>query len=223
VFDTKFTYTDILKAIRTGQGLASTIEFFPEEGKYHYDGHRACNVSMVPSETVKLNNRCPVCDRALTIGVMHRVEQLADRPEGEKRPGAKPFQHLIPLSEIIASRLGTAVAAKKVFAVHADLMKAFGDEFNVLLDATRDAIAKVTDDKLAELIIADREQRIPFKPGYDGVFGYPDFSAYGVPGMTVAHPAEDAETAAESVKKADKAATHDKNQERKTQKSLGEF
>ena len=185
VFDTKLTYKDVISAIRTGYGLTSTIEFFPEEGKYHYDGHRACDVCLAPAASLKLNNLCPKCHRQLTVGVLQRVEALADRPEGQKSPKAKPFQHLIPLSEVIASRLGTAVTAKKVFAIHADLMKEFDNEFAVLRDASAERIAKVTDAKLAELILADRNETIPFRPGYDGVFGHPDFSAFGVPGMKV--------------------------------------
>ena len=185
IFDTKFTYKNILKAIRTGDGLTSTLEFFPEEGKYYCDGHRACGVCFTPAESLKHHNICPKCHTPLTVGVLQRVEKLADRPAGAKSPNAKPFQHLIPLSELIASRLGTAVAAKKVFSVHADLMKRFGNEFEVLLNATEKEIMKVTDAKLVELILANRQEKIPFHPGYDGVFGRPEFSAFGVPGMKV--------------------------------------
>jgi uncharacterized protein (TIGR00375 family) len=184
VFDCKLTYKDIVGAIRACD-VKSTLEFFPEEGKYHYDGHRVCDVCLKPSEALKLHNICPKCGRPLTIGVMHRVEQLADRPEREKGPNARPFVHLIPLSELIAAREGTAVASKKVFATHTALMERFGNEFNVLLDASPENIAKASDDKLAELIVANRSDKIPWHPGYDGVFGQPDWSGFGVPGMKV--------------------------------------
>jgi uncharacterized protein (TIGR00375 family) len=215
VFDTKLTYKAIIKALREGEGIKSTIEFFPEEGKYHYDGHRACSVCMTPSEALRLHNICPKCGRELTIGVMHRVEQLADRPEGEKSPNAKPFQHLIPLSEIIASRLGSAVAAKKVFAQHAALIERFGNEFEVLLNATAPEIAKVSDEKLAELVLANRSERIPFRPGYDGVFGHPDFSAFGVEGMKMVEPSDDAPAAQKKPGRPKK--------EQTPQKSLGDY
>jgi uncharacterized protein (TIGR00375 family) len=187
LFETKMTYKDIISAIRTGDGLSSTLEFFPEEGKYHYDGHRACDVCLKPSDALKLHNICPKCGKELTIGVMHRVEQLAERAEGVKSPNAKPFQHLIPLSELIAAREGCAVATKKVFATHFNLIKAFGDEFNVLLKADKEALAKIVDEKMTEIILANRNERIPFKPGYDGVFGTPDLSSYGLEGMKEQH------------------------------------
>jgi len=218
IFDTKLTYKDVIGAIRTGNGLSSTIEFFPEEGKYHYDGHRACNVRFHPSKTPK-NGLCPHCGRSLTIGVMHRVDDLADRPDGEKRPNAKPFQHLIPLSELIASRHGTAVASKKMWEVHTRLIKRFGNEYAVLLDAAAKDIAAATgnDAKLAELIVANRDETIPFKPGYDGVYGTPDFSNFGVPGMKVPAVADDGESFKDAQPK--KTAVS----QPKTQKKLGEW
>jgi len=109
----KLTYPAVLKAIRTGEGLKETIEFFPEEGKYHYDGHRNCNVCLSPQEAKKLNNICPVCKKPLTIGVVHRVDELADKPEGYKPKNAKPFRHLIPLSELISAGVGSGIATQK--------------------------------------------------------------------------------------------------------------
>ena len=119
----KLTYSDLLKAIRTGEGLKETTEFFPEEGKYHYDGHRNCNVCLSPKEAMKLNNICPVCRKPLTIGVLHRVDELADKPEGYKPKTAKPFRHLIPLSELIAHGVGTGIATQKVWKVYNELIK----------------------------------------------------------------------------------------------------
>ncbi|MCJ7816463.1 MAG: endonuclease Q family protein, partial [Candidatus Aenigmarchaeota archaeon] len=107
MFDVKeLTYSNIIRAIRTKSGLASTVEFFPEEGKYHFDGHRACNISLSPEESRKLGHWCPVCKRHLTIGVLHRVEELADRPQGYVPKGAIPFKSLIPLTEIISAQMG---------------------------------------------------------------------------------------------------------------------
>lgn len=218
VFDCKMTYKDIVGALRNCD-VQSTIEFFPEEGKYHYDGHRVCEVCLTPSESIKLHNNCPKCGRPLTIGVMHRVEELADRPEGEKSPNAKPFVHLIPLSELIAAREGSAVAAKKVFATHTALMERFGNELNVLLDASINDIANASDAKLAELIAANRAGTIPWHPGYDGVFGHPDVSKFGVPGMKVPVFADEEKSAkrkeiSERKTESDRQAASEKNAEK---------
>ena len=153
-----------------------TIEVDPSYGKYHYDGHRACNVCMNPSEAIKRQNRCPVCGRQLTIGVMHRVEELADRPEGYKPEGAIPFKSLIPLSEVISNSIGVSQPfSKKVWAIYSKLIDRFGSELNVLLEAPKDEMAKVADDKLASVIMGIRNGEIEIKPGYDGVYGYPVF------------------------------------------------
>lgn len=178
IFDLKeLTYKNILKAIRTGEGLAGTIEFFPEEGKYHYDGHRVCNVVMSPSEADKVNKICPVCKKELTIGVAHRVEQLADRKEDEKAPNLKPFHRLIPLSELISAAIGSPVASKNTFKAYYDLVGKFGNEFAVLLDAPEEELKKSTDAKIVELIMRNRKQEIKWHPGYDGEYGHPIFDA----------------------------------------------
>jgi uncharacterized protein (TIGR00375 family) len=176
IFDLKeLTYKNILKAIRTGEGLAGTIEFFPEEGKYHYDGHRVCNVVMSPSEANKVNKICPVCKKELTIGVAHRVEELADRKEDEKLPNLKQFYRIIPLSELISAAIGSPVASKKTFQAYYDLVGKFANEFAVLLDATEDELKKATDAKIVELIMRNRKQEIKWHPGYDGEYGHPIF------------------------------------------------
>jgi uncharacterized protein (TIGR00375 family) len=170
------TYGNIIRAIRTKNGLVKTIEFFPEEGKYHFDGHRTCSVCLEPAEALKLGNICPVCKRPLTIGVLHRVEQLADRPEGYVPKHAIPFKSLIPLTEIIGGQMGIAqLYSKKIWAVYNDLIKAFGSEFAVLLDAEEGQLSKVVDPKLAKAIIGVREGKVEIRPGYDGVYGYPVF------------------------------------------------
>ncbi len=171
----KPSYDEILHAIRTGEGLVQTIEFFPEEGKYHYDGHRNCGVVMDPQTTMKNNNNCPNCKRPLTIGVAHRIEKLADRQLGFKPKNAKPYTNLIPLSELIAGSLGKGVATKSVFEVYYKLIKQFGNEFNILLEASLETLKPHCNEKLLEYIKKNREQKIKFNPGYDGKYGEPVF------------------------------------------------
>lgn len=172
IFDTKLTYDSILQAIRTGEGLKETIEVDPAYGKYHWDGHRNCNVSFEPKESIKLNKICPVCGNPLTIGVAHRVEELADRPEGYKPKNKPDFKTLIPLSELIATSLGTKqLYGKKVFEVYNKLISAFNSEFTVLLEAPEESLKEIVSEKLIKLIIQNRTGRIKIKPGYDGVYG----------------------------------------------------
>ncbi|MFH1180871.1 MAG: endonuclease Q family protein [bacterium] len=173
VFDTEVSYPAIIEAIKTKnpQKFLYTIEFFPEEGKYHYDGHRLCGVSLSPQESKKYNNICPNCGRPLTIGVLNRVEKLADRPENFKPTNAIPFKSLIPLSEIIADSLGVGPTAKKVFSEYRSLIKKFGNEFNILLNVSREELAGATLPEIAEAVIRVREGRVSIEPGYDGVYG----------------------------------------------------
>jgi uncharacterized protein (TIGR00375 family) len=177
VFDVKeLDYNNIIKAIRTKDSLVKTVEFFPEEGKYHWDGHRACNISLEPKESKRLGNWCPVCKRGLTIGVLHRVEELADRPVGFIPEGAIPFKSLIPLTEIISARLGIdQLYSKRIWEVYNNLIKAFGSEFAVLLDVEEARLGKVVDPRLAKAIVDVREGKVEIRPGYDGVYGYPVF------------------------------------------------
>ncbi len=177
VFDTELSYSSILNAIRTGEGLVETIEVNPSYGKYHYDGHRNCNVCMKPSEALKNRNVCPVCGRELTIGVLHRVEELADREDGFKPKGAKPFKSLIPLSEIISQVLGIGqLYSKKIWEIHSELVDSFGTELEVLLNAPEEKMTKLTSEKIAAAVIGVRNGRIRIEPGFDGVYGYPVFN-----------------------------------------------
>ncbi len=173
VFDINLTYKDLINAIRTKQGFVQTLEFWPEEGKYHYSGHRNCGVSFSPKEVLNLKEICPKCSRKLTIGVADRVEELADRPEGFKPETAMPFKNLIPLSELIAGVLNAKVATKKVWVEYYKLIEAFGNEMKILLDAEESELKKVTTEKISDIIIRNREQKIPFKAGFDGVYGEP--------------------------------------------------
>ena len=175
VFDINPTYDGIIDAIRTKKGFLYTIEVDPNYGKYHLDGHRACNICMEPHESLKNKNICPKCKSKLTIGVLHRIEQLADRPEGYKPKDAIPFKSLIPLSEILASLLNSSVASKKVFSEYYNLIKNFETELNILLEAKKEDLAKAADENIANAIIAVREGKIKIKPGYDGVYGQPIF------------------------------------------------
>ena len=175
VFDIGWSYDDLLQAIRKRKNFVETIEMWPHEGKYHFTGHRACNIVLSPKESLKLNDVCPVCRKKLTVGVAERVEELADRPEDFVPEHAVPFKNLIPLSEVIAGTIGHAVSSKQVWQEYHKLINAFGNEFNVVLNAEEKEIEKITPKKIAENIIRNRNQKIPFKPGYDGVYGIPIF------------------------------------------------
>jgi len=172
IFNLKeLTYKDLIKAIRTRKGYSGTIEFWPHEGKYHYDGHRNCGVSFSPKESREYDSICPKCGRPLTIGVLYRVEELADRPEGYQPENAAKFHKLIPLSELISSVYKTGVATKKTWDIYNKLIERFGSEFNILLNAPVEELEKACDKKLAEFIIKNRKGEIKVKPGYDGVYG----------------------------------------------------
>jgi len=171
VFDIDLNYDTLIGAIRKRKGFLYTIEVDPNYGKYHLDGHRACGVCMEPKESLKNKNICPKCKRGLTIGVLHRVEELADREAGFKPKNAIPFKSLIPLSEILSSLLNTAVASKQIWQEYYKLLNNFGNEFSILLDANKEELVKVTDEKIADAIIAVRYGKVKIKPGYDGVYG----------------------------------------------------
>ncbi|MBD3262989.1 DNA helicase UvrD [Candidatus Woesearchaeota archaeon] len=172
VFDIKPTYDALIKAIRTGKGLLETVEVDPSYGKYHWDGHRKCGISMTPKQAMKTNNICPVCGHPLTIGVLHRVEKLADRPENYKPKNRPGFKALIPLSELISTSLGIKqLYSKKVFETYNKLNSAFGSEFSILLDASKNQLKEFANEKLVGLILKNRKGEIDIKPGFDGVYG----------------------------------------------------
>lgn len=170
IFDTDLSYPAIVSAIRSRQGLAGTIEFFPEEGKYHSDGHRVCGVRLAPAETVERRGLCPSCGRKVTVGVLHRVELLADRPAGHRPPAGPPFYSVIPLLEIIAEVLQVGVASKKVTGLYFSLLERLGNEFAILLDTPLAEIAAASP-PLAEAIGRMRAGQVVIAPGYDGEFG----------------------------------------------------
>jgi uncharacterized protein (TIGR00375 family) len=166
-------YFEILRILRekdTSRFLY-TIEFFPEEGKYHYDGHRNCSSRMTPKETKANGNRCPVCGRTPTVGVLHRVEDLATRDDGYVPEGAVPYRNLIPLEEIIAEANGSRPGTAGVREEYLKLCGLFGGEFSVLLDVPVEEVARHTTPRIAEGLRRVREGRVSIAPGYDGVFG----------------------------------------------------
>ncbi|MCF7906800.1 endonuclease Q family protein [Patescibacteria group bacterium] len=172
VFDLKkLTYSNLINAIKTKKGLEYTIEFYPEEGKYHLDGHRACDIKMTPQESIKNKNICPQCHRPLTIGVLHRVNELADRPEGFIPSKAIPFKSIIPLPELISEIKGVGPKSKTVQKEYDSLISKGQSEFNILLHLSFSQLKEITSLELARAIIKAREGKVIKEAGYDGVYG----------------------------------------------------
>ena len=171
IFDTEISYDAISNALETRQGFLGTIEFFPEEGKYHYDGHRACAISLSPEETIRQGYLCPKCGKRVTVGVLHRVEKLADRPQGYKPESTPPYYSLIPLIEVLAESIGVGVASKKVDMEFQRLIHVLGNEFTILLDAPIHGIEQASSPLIGEAISRVRSGRIHVAPGYDGEYG----------------------------------------------------
>ncbi|MDD5606456.1 MAG: endonuclease Q family protein, partial [Candidatus Pacebacteria bacterium] len=173
VFDTELNYYSILEAIKNKdpEKFLYTIEFFPEEGKYHYDGHRNCGISFSPKQSKEHNNICPICKKPLTIGVLNRIEELADREEGQKPKKIIPFKSLIPLIEIIAEVLKVNSLSLKVKKEYEKLIKSFSNEFDILLNIKKNELNQVVSPEITQAIIQVREGRVILEPGYDGVYG----------------------------------------------------
>jgi uncharacterized protein (TIGR00375 family) len=169
IFDTDVSYEGLLKALK-GQKIERTVEFYPEEGKYHYNGHRACNFKETPKETLARSSLlCPVCTRPLTIGVMHRVDKLAekDRPEDFENKSRPIFNKLVPLLEILSEVEGSASTSNKVRDKFLDLISKFGSELDILLNHEIDRL----EPSVAPAIAKVRSGDIFIDPGYDGVYG----------------------------------------------------
>ncbi len=173
VFSQKMDYYQIIETLKNKdrEKFLATIEFFPQEGKYHWDGHRNCEVSLSPSQTRENNYCCPKCGRRLTIGVMHRIEDLSDREQGFVPEGSIPFYSLVPLAEIIAEAKGVGKKTVTVENEYYRLVQGLGGEFNILLDASRDDLIKLTTEKVTDGILRVREGKVDIRPGYDGVYG----------------------------------------------------
>ncbi len=171
IFDEEISYRAITDAIKTKKGFLGTIEFFPEEGKYHYDGHRACGVSLSPEETIKHNYLCPVCGKRVTVGVMHRVEKLADRKIGFSPSGAPPFYSIIPLPEIISETIKVGVNSKAVKDNYLHLLEKLGSEFNILMDIPLGDIERAGTPLIGEALARMRSGNVHISPGFDGEYG----------------------------------------------------
>jgi uncharacterized protein (TIGR00375 family) len=173
VLDCELSYAGVLDALTSHdpRRFLYTLEFFPEEGKYHLDGHRQCNVRLSPAETRRLKNICPVCGKKLTVGVLHRVEALADRGMGYLPTGAIPAKHLLPLEEIIAVALGQKPNTKRVNAEYDRLIERYGSELAILLDLEEAELAEDTPPRILTGILKVRRGEVNISPGYDGVYG----------------------------------------------------
>ena len=168
LLDIDCSYEGLYRAIQTGEGLEGTVEFFPEEGKYHFDGHRKCGVSLSPVEAERLGGICPVCGKKLTMGVDHRVEQLADRAEGFVKKDGKKYESLVPLPEVISTCMGYSAASKKVQGCFEQMIQTLGTEFDILRNVPSEDIKSCAGERIAEGIENVRTGNVKRIPGYDG-------------------------------------------------------
>ena len=171
LLDIDCSYEGLYRAIRTGEGLEGTVEFFPEEGKYHFDGHRKCGVSLSPVEAERLGGICPVCGKKLTMGVDHRVEQLADRAEGFVKKDGKKYESLVPLPEVISACMDYSTASKKVQGCFEQMIQTLGTEFDILRNVPSEDIKSCAGERIAEGIENVRTGNVKRIPGYDGEYG----------------------------------------------------
>lgn len=171
LLDIDCSYEGLYRAIQTGEGLEGTVEFFPEEGKYHFDGHRKCGVSLSPVEAERLGGICPVCGKKLTMGVDHRVEQLADRTEGFVKKDGKKYESLVPLPEVISACMGYSTASKKVQGCFEQMIQTLGTEFDILRNVPSEDIKSCAGERIAEGIENVRTGNVKRIPGYDGEYG----------------------------------------------------
>lgn len=173
IFKEKFDFSDLKKILRDKdtKRFALTVEYFPEEGKYHFDGHRNCSICMSPEETKKVNGVCPVCGKKLTIGVMNRVYELADRNYGETPESFIPFRKMVPLDQIIGSIFNKDVDSPFVRNKYIEIIEKLGNEFYILLEMPENELRERIDEEIAEGICRVRDGKINIKPGYDGEFG----------------------------------------------------
>lgn len=171
LLDIELSYAGLSEAIQKGKGLYGTIEFFPEEGKYHMDGHRKCSLCLTPLETENYKGICPVCGKKITIGVSHRVEQLSDRAEGFVRENAKPFESLVPLPEVIGASVGHSSTSVKVQKEYQNMLRRLGPEFEILRTIPVEEIRSVSGRLVAEGIERLRRGEVKRIPGFDGEYG----------------------------------------------------
>jgi uncharacterized protein (TIGR00375 family) len=171
LFDTDLSYAGIFDAIKARDGrFIKTLEFFPEEGKYHVDGHRKCHTRLEPKETLRRHGLCPVCGKAVTVGVLHRVERLADRPEFKQPAGAADYENLIPLKEVLSEVLRVGPASVRVDALYRRLLESFGNELFILRELS---LARLESEHPLVALAVDRMRRgtVRIDAGYDGEYG----------------------------------------------------
>jgi uncharacterized protein (TIGR00375 family) len=173
MFDTDFSYRGLVDALRkkNPDRFLRTIEFFPEEGKYHFDGHRKCGVVFSPKESIAHKDLCPKCGKKLTIGVMHRVEELADREENARAPLRVPYQHLVPLNEIIAEAIEKTPECQSVWDIYFRLIHEFGSEHAVLTSASIPDLARIQPERISLGVDRMRKGAVRIAPGHDGFYG----------------------------------------------------
>ena len=171
IFDTELSYFGMFNALRTKQGFLGTYEFFPEEGKYHLDGHRKCGIVFEPDITNQHKGICPVCNKPLTIGVLHRVEKLADRSKGTRPANSPGYHYLIPLPEILSEIKGSGPYSKSVQSIYQQIVSEFGNEFTLLMEAPAEDIKKKCGYMISEAVRRMRDNEVNPLPGYDGEFG----------------------------------------------------
>ncbi|GLU47381.1 UvrD-helicase domain-containing protein [Nocardiopsis ansamitocini] len=170
-FDTELDYYSVKRALETGSGFRGSVEFFPEEGKYHLDGHRKCDIRFTPEVTRAHKGRCPVCGKPLTVGVFHRVHELADRDEGYQVPGSAQFTSLVPLPEIVGEIVGVGPKSKRVMGEVARLVGALGPELEILHSVPLDEVSRAGGELLGEAITRLRRGSVIRDSGYDGEYG----------------------------------------------------
>lgn len=187
VLDCELSYAGVVHALtsRDSKQFLYTIEFFPEEGKYHLDGHRQCQLRCFPGETRKMKGLCPVCGKKLTVGVLHRIDALADREEQGISTSTIPAKHLLPLEEVIAAAYGRKPNTKKVAAEYDRLVAWYGSELAILLERTEKELAEQTPDRIVEGILNVRRGAVQITPGYDGEYGKIELFAETKSGLAV--------------------------------------
>lgn len=173
LFNTELSYSGIKNALATGDSdcFLGTFEFYPEEGKYHLDGHRKCNVCFQPAESIAQEGICPVCGKPLTLGVLYRVNELADRPDGQKPVKSHPFHSIIPLVEILSEILKVGPKSKKVQQNYRTALEMLGSEFEILHNLSKEQIEHSNIPLLGEAVMRMRQKKIHIFPGYDGEYG----------------------------------------------------
>ena len=173
IFNTELSYKGIISAIKSGnqENFLGTVNFFPQEGKYHFDGHRKCGIRWSPLDTLQHDEICPVCGKKITIGVMNRIAQLADRDNILERPNRHPFYSLIPLKEILSEIEGVSPDSNKVDQHYMQLVHKAGSEFNILLHFDIDQIKTIGGELLCEAVRRMRNREVHIQEGFDGEFG----------------------------------------------------